>query len=528
MDAENTNPLDFPRYVRSLRPSLPDSLPLFIDDELEKISASLRVLEEAVTNDAEARVQEERIVRANEDEALAARIISVEAEFEGALTAAVARIETEEIARATADEAITSRIDSLEADFQSADADLSARVSTEELARSTADEALASRIETVEATYRSDLGNTNARVSSEMYARATQDEALGVRIDTLTATVDANTAAIVTEQTVRATEDAALASSISSLTSTVNANTAAITTEQTTRADADTALSSSITALTASVNSNTAAITTEQTVRATNDYALANEISTLTTSVNGNTATITTQQSSINGLLAKYGVTLDVNGYITGFSQNNNGSSGEFVVKADTFKVVSPGETAITPFSVTASGVEINGNLMVSGSILNDAIGTGAVDTDELNAGAVSVPYTYDGSTATLCSVGVETTVLEMPSAVTVGDSTDGGAVAMFFGEIDSSTNKDLGLELKMYVAIDGGAYSLVGRNKGGMRTANGNTYFDLPVAVMHSITTAQTVRIKVTAQPYVVDTASDTRAGYIRYPKLAIMGAKR
>src|SRR5690348_11067887 len=83
------------------------------------------------------------------------------------------------------------------------------------------------------------------------------------------------------------------------------------------------------------ITANAAAIVDEQTVRATEDSTLASDISTLTTTVNGNTATIQTVQSSVNGLEAKYGVTLNVNGYVTGFEQNNNGQSGSFIVQAD-------------------------------------------------------------------------------------------------------------------------------------------------------------------------------------------------
>lgn len=527
-----TNPLDFPRYVRSLRPSLPDSLPYYLDEELDKVSVSLRSLEEAVSNDAAARISEERIARITADEAFAARIVNVTAEFNTSLTAANARITTEEIARATADEALASRIVTVEADFEAANSATNARVTSEQLARSTADEALAARIDTVQASYADVVTSTNARFSSEIYARSTQDEALASRIDTLQADFNNETnslsAAITTEQTVRANADSALANQINTVSATANSNSAAITAEQTARANGDSALASSITTLNTQVSNNTAAITNEQTARANGDSVLAGSISTLTTTVSGHTASISTQQSSVNGLLLKYGVTLDSNGYITGFRQNNNGNSGEFIVTADSFKVVMPGSAAITPFQVSAGLVQINGNLVVSGTITSTKIADDAVNTDKIGAGAVTVPYTYDGSSSVYCPEGSETTVLEMPAAVSVGDSKDGGAVIMFFGEIDSGTEKDMGLHLRLYVSVNGAAYTLAGTTKGGLRTSGANSYFDMPVSLMHSVTTAQTLRVKVTSIPYIVDTASGTRPGYIRSPKVAIMGAKR
>lgn len=91
-------------------------------------------------------------------------------------------------------------------------------------------------------------------------------------------------------------------------------------------------------------------------------------------------ASVTTQQAAIAGLQAKYGVTLDVNGYITGFQQNNDGQTGTFVVRADKFSVVSSnGSSLVTPFSVTAEGVEINGNLIVNGSINTDGLAANSV-----------------------------------------------------------------------------------------------------------------------------------------------------
>ena len=432
--AENdyTNPLDFPRYVRSLRPSLPDSLPYYLDEELDKVSTSLRSLEEAVSNEAAARIEEERIIRVTDDEALAARIVNVTAEFNTSLTAANARITDEEIARATADEDLVSRIVTVEADFEAANSATNARITSEQLARATAEEALAAKIDTVQASFSDAITSTNARFSSEQAARANADS------------------------------------------------------------------------------------------------ALASSVSSLTTTVNGHTASISTQQSSIDGMLLKYGVTLDSNGYVTGFQQNNNGSSGEFIVKADRFKIVMPGAGAITPFQVSSGLVKINGNLVVDGTITATQIADQAVNTGKMGAGSVTVPYTYDGSAWIYCPTETETTVLEMPSPITVGDATDGGAVIMFFAEIDSSSNKDTGLMLRLYTSINGGGYTFAGTTKGGIRTGGANSFFDMPVSLMHSVEAAQTVRVKVTAIPYIVDTASDTRPAYVREPKVAILGAMR
>ena len=69
-----------------------------------------------------------------------------------------------------------------------------------------------------------------------------------------------------------------------------------------------------------------------------------------------NTNATVTNSGDITALEAKYGVTLNVNGYITGFEQFNNGSSGTFQIMADNFYIVDPangGQNPTIPFAVT-------------------------------------------------------------------------------------------------------------------------------------------------------------------------------
>ena len=74
-------------------------------------------------------------------------------------------------------------------------------------------------------------------------------------------------------------------------------------------------------------------------------------ISSLSTTVGNHTASINSQQSSINGLELKASLTLDSNGYVTGWSLNNNGNSGSMVIVADKFQITSPGGGARTEYS---------------------------------------------------------------------------------------------------------------------------------------------------------------------------------
>lgn len=60
---------------------------------------------------------------------------------------------------------------------------------------------------------------------------------------------------------------------------------------------------------------------------------------------------VTTAQNGVNTFLARYTVTLDVNGYVSGFRSENTGNSSNFLIAADKFQIVSPSGGARTEFS---------------------------------------------------------------------------------------------------------------------------------------------------------------------------------
>lgn len=122
----------------------------------------------------------------------------------------------------------------------------------------------------------------------------------------------------------------------------VSANAAAITNLRT---EVDGDIASAIDSLNTSINTVDGRVTAEAQARQT-----------LSTTVDGNTATISQHSTSINGLKAGWGVTLDVNGYISGLKSENNGTKADFTIVADSFKVVSPGHTPRTLFNIGGSG----------------------------------------------------------------------------------------------------------------------------------------------------------------------------
>jgi hypothetical protein len=252
--------------------------------------------------------------------------------------------------------------------------------------------------------------------------------------DDAAAAVLTTSAALTVEQTTRANADTALAARATTLEATVNNSTtgvaataARLTTEETARATADTALASRATALEATVNNATtgvaataARLTTEESVRATADSANATSISNLSTTVGANTASISTIQTSVNGLSVRYGVSLDVNGFVTGFVQNNNGTSGTFDILATAFRVTIPGSTPKTVFSVSGSNIEINNNVSINGSL----VVSGTVNTTQLTANAAtSGNFAYNASTVNMTTSyqdAVEATVTMVGGAAKI------------------------------------------------------------------------------------------------------------
>jgi hypothetical protein len=305
-----TNPLDYPKYVRGLRPALPQSTGDYVETELEKIQNSMENMAVATDKNTKTQVAELKIeVDAN-----------------------TASITDEQTVRATADDALSTRITDVTAAYQAADGNLQttlqASITDEANARAAADSALSDRINIVEATAGSKIFyQTTEPVGTA--ERALQDGDLWFDTD------DSNHPYI---YTAGAWAD--------------NTN--------------------------GQITANAAAITSEQQARIDADGTLSQNIDTVSTTVNQNTATIQTVQSSLNGVEAKYGVQLDVHGHVTGFVQNNNGTTGDFIVTADTFAIVQPGAAAtdpgMAPFSVIGGVVKINGEEIKSSSINPDAL----------------------------------------------------------------------------------------------------------------------------------------------------------
>lgn len=83
----------------------------------------------------------------------------------------------------------------------------------------------------------------------------------------------------------------------------------------------------------------------------TTQYAsLSSTVSTQGVTVSTHAAAITSLDGQVATLFGKYGWEIDVNGYVTGFVQNNNGSRSDATFRVDKFTLVAPGGGARSEF----------------------------------------------------------------------------------------------------------------------------------------------------------------------------------
>ncbi|MFN3930848.1 MAG: phage tail protein [Brevundimonas sp.] len=163
----------------------------------------------------------------------------------------------------------------------------------------------------------------------------------------------------------------ATATSVSNLSATVSGHTSAISGLQTVTSNGTFATASTVSNLSSTVGTHTSQIGALQTVTSNGTFASASSVSTLSSTVGTHTSQISTLASTdatIDGKVnAKIGVVLNANGKISGWSSVNNGTSSEFAIQADIFRV-SSGASTVAPFTYSG-GVLSAGSLNLSGSI---------------------------------------------------------------------------------------------------------------------------------------------------------------
>jgi len=213
-------------------------------------------------------------------------------------------------------------------------------------------------------------------------------------------------------------------------------NAAAIVTESVTRANADSATASTLALIGAENGAQTAFVLDSTTVKIDSDGGdtFSTRFSNLSAADATNAADITTEESAriaADGTIsAKYGVNLDVNGYVTGFLQINDGTSGAFIIQADQFAVVDPlpvweastayteGDyvTAVTPVADRIYRCFTSGTSGGSEPTWNATYGLGVIDNTTLwiteHADNEVIPFLVQDSVVTMQNVVIDGSLL--------------------------------------------------------------------------------------------------------------------
>jgi hypothetical protein len=417
------------------------------------------------------------------------------------LTSTVGNVSGSVTSLATATASATAANASLITTVQANVATNAASVVTEATARADAITAEATARQAVQA----NVDTVAASVVTEASAAATANSATASLVTTLDAAVATANGNISNNYNISVSADNVLTQSINSLSSVVGQNTADITTTATTAATANSATASLVTALTATVATANSNIANNYNISVNADNALATSVSTVSAAVGTVATSVTTETTArvlADGILeAKYGVSLDANGYITGFSQNNNGSSGTFKITADKFLIVEgavAGETGATVFDITNGLVT-----MEAAFIKNLTVGNmnGTLNSVSAFQGSGSKTFGPTSSGYVL--------LLEVDCPASTDNKAHIPHINMAFDAAFATDTAYVKLDYAVLTSGSPGAYSTIQtmRNK---TSAGGNSWTTIPV-VGSAPSTTSAIRFKVSIQMFADNGTSST-----------------
>ncbi|QIW91534.1 putative tail fiber protein [Acinetobacter phage vB_AbaM_D22] len=108
-----------------------------------------------------------------------------------------------------------------------------------------------------------------------------------------------------------------------------------------------------------------------------------------------NSAKLEVQGQSIDGLMTKWSVKADVNGYVSGVAMNNNGKEANFIIRADTFAIAPPvgsggGDTPKYGFVYQASAKTLPNGTVIPAGLYVDNLMLGEINAERINAQSIS------------------------------------------------------------------------------------------------------------------------------------------
>lgn len=171
-----------------------------------------------------------------------------------------------------------------------------------------------------------------------------------------------------------------------------------------------------------------AAFLDEKTARATDKTAEATARQVLAVRLDNNEVAVNTEATARiladNKILAKWGVSIDVNGKITGIALNNDGQSSSFVILADKFAFAQtsdvPGAYKYPFIAGTVAGIStigISGLLVVDGTIKTRALEAESVTADKVKTRTLTANQVALGAlTADVVNIGKSINLLDNSS----------------------------------------------------------------------------------------------------------------
>ncbi len=205
---------------------------------------------------------------------------------------------------------------------------------------------------------------------------------------------------------------------------------------------------------------------------------------------------LTTITAKADAAYSAYGIALNTNGYITGFSQNNNGTAGKFKIYADRFTIIDPaaagsGLPGTQVFDITNGLVT-----MEAAHIKNLTTGNIVGDVNPTSAFSGSAGKTF-GPTS---SGFVELMTVDCPASNQAKPHTP--SINMVFDAAFATDTAYVKLESAPVNGGTVGTFTEIQtlRHK---TAAGGNSWTTIPVVGSLSSTTTQTTRFRVSIQMY-------------------------
>ena len=281
----------------------------------------------------------------------------------------------------------------------------------------------------------SSVGNNYAFLTNEENARISGDAGVANSVSALGLSVSNSMAYMIDKVNLAVANTAAMANTTNGLQIQINNVTSSLTAEVNLRTANNVSTGQAISSLGGIVANNYAFLTTEENARITGDAGVAYSVATLGVKVANNYGYLETLNNVVvgtDGVTSKHAVTIDTNGYITGYQLIGGGGTSSFIVNAADFQVTQPG--ASTPFTlqVESGVVKINGDLIV----------TGTVNTVHITDNAISnnLYYSYGDQTIQVAPGQAWGSWVQIINQMVYG-TTGGGFLATFNCTLDGTSS---------------------------------------------------------------------------------------